>query len=91
MSAATCEIIGTGDGKLKNHARNEGAVSKTIAKNIVLEIVDNALDIADDTCTATNPKIMDKISVDQYKGKHAGGKEKSTPPLKGKLYIGFCI
>lgn len=50
-----CVIVGTGDGKLPKNV-----ASKTIAKDIVIEIVDNALDTVDG-------KENEQISVAEFK------------------------
>lgn len=75
-----CEIIGTGDGKLGGPRKNEG--SKTIAKDVVLEIIDNALDIVDDKSRS----VMDKIPVEELQERfNLSSKEKPSTPLTGKI------
>jgi len=82
MSAMACEIIGTGDGKLGGPRKNEGTASKTIAKDVVLEIIDNALDIVDDKSRS----VMDKIPVEELQERFTlSSKEKPTTPLTGKI------
>lgn len=78
MSAMACEIIGTGDGKLGSPRKNEG--SKTIAKDVVLEIIDNALDIVDDKSRS----VMDKILVEELQERFTLTKDKPPTPLTGK-------
>ncbi|XP_066246423.1 uncharacterized protein [Euwallacea similis] len=58
-----CKMIGTGNRNLEKLVRNEGA-SKTIAKDIVLEIVANALDITDNnTMTRIPAEPFKKVPV----------------------------
>lgn len=89
MSVAACEIIGTGDGELKNSNKIEGTASTTIANDLVLEIIDNALEIVDETSEVTTKKIVDQILMEECKGKHllqmSAPKEKSAAPLTGEL------
>ncbi|ENN71713.1 hypothetical protein HUJ04_006191 [Dendroctonus ponderosae] len=68
-------IVGTGDGKLPTNV-----ASKTIAKDIVLEIVDNVLDTVDG-------KEMEQITVEEFKERFsqemAGNKSKPGNSLIG--------
>lgn len=82
MSAMACEIVGTGDGKLDGPRKNERTASKTIAKDVVLEIIDNALDVVDDKSRS----VMDKIPVEELQQTFTPSpKEKPSTPLTGKI------
>ncbi|XP_066151671.1 uncharacterized protein [Euwallacea fornicatus] len=69
----SCDMIGNENGNLEKPVEKE-RVSKTIVKDVVLEIVANALGITDD-------KAMTKIPADQFK--RAPVKEKSLARIRG--------
>ncbi|CAG9772993.1 unnamed protein product [Ceutorhynchus assimilis] len=52
MSTFTCEIIGTGDGKLENLEKTHSPPSTSMVKGIVEDIIENALDISENSCVA---------------------------------------
>ncbi|XP_050293915.1 uncharacterized protein LOC126734367 [Anthonomus grandis grandis] len=87
MSTIPCEIIGTGDGEVKEVAKNECVATKSIANDIVLEIVDNALDLVDDNSVLNKQKRMDNNPFEEYK-KDKRGDEKIYAKEKPTSLIG---
>ncbi|XP_076258012.1 uncharacterized protein LOC143195046 [Rhynchophorus ferrugineus] len=85
MAAVTCDIIGTGDGKAETMAKCEGFSSSNIAKEIVLEIVNNAMEKS--RSASSIEAVSSNMTVDALKSKSKSNrresKEKTMVPLIG--------
>ncbi|XP_030756734.1 uncharacterized protein LOC115882682 [Sitophilus oryzae] len=84
MAAVACEIVGTGDGKIENlHKSSDRLTSKVIAKELVLEIVNSALDMVEESsCSREMMENEEKIRDKKCYGSD-DPKEKIVVPLKG--------
>ncbi|KAL1506138.1 hypothetical protein ABEB36_005557 [Hypothenemus hampei] len=84
MSTVDCEVVGTGDGKLKNSIKSDTRASKAIAKSTLLEIVNNAVDVASVRSNSSPLSVLEKIPIETLIGKPIKDtKEKSAAPLTG--------